>query len=151
MNITAYDIAMRFYGRKEIAGAEHDPLIMSMLTLDVEWPKSGGDEVPWCSAFVNFVAWLLRCPRSYSLRARSWLEVGTPKPFEQAEVGWDVVILWRKSRTSTAGHVGFFAGIEGSHVLLLGGNQNNTVSIARYPKSRVLGVRCLRQGGATIC
>ena len=28
-----------------------------MLRLDAEWPE--GDDVPWCSGFMNCVAWLL--------------------------------------------------------------------------------------------
>ena len=77
MDITAYDLASRFIGIKEVRGSVSNPQILSMLRLDSSWPK--GDEVPWCSAFVNYPAWLLRLPRSKSLRARSWLEVGTPR------------------------------------------------------------------------
>jgi len=41
------------------------------------------------------------------------------------------------------GHVGFYAGVEGSKVMLLGGNQGDSVSVSRYPKTQILGIRRL--------
>jgi len=88
-----------------------------MLRLDEPWPQ--GDEVPWCSAFCNFICWLLRVPRSKSLAARSWLDIGTPVSVETAQIGNDIVVLSRDA----GGHVGFYAGHNLHHVILLGGNQ----------------------------
>lgn len=148
MVTTPYAIAERFVGTKETPGLASNPMVLAMLHLDATWPK--GDDTPWCSAFLNFIAWLLRLPRSKSLAARSWLAVGTPVPIEQAEPGFDVVVLQRgtgkqpgASVLNAPGHVGFFAGLEGKDVLVLGGNQGDQVSIARFPVSRVLGVRRL--------
>jgi len=135
---------------KELPGAENNsPFIMSMLQLDNRWPQN--DEVPWCSAFVNYVAWLLRLPRSKSLRARSWLEIGRGVDdwLNDAQPGFDVVILQRGSGPQPGpevldapGHVGFFAGFQGG-VQLLGGNQSDTVNISTYSVNRILGVRRL--------
>ena len=44
-----------------------------MLRLDQQGPEN--DEVRWRSAFMNYITWLLRLPRSKNLRARSWLIV----------------------------------------------------------------------------
>jgi hypothetical protein len=41
------------------------------------------------------------------------------------------------------GHVGFFAGVDGTKILVLGGNQSDSVSIGSYPKNTLLGVRRL--------
>lgn len=119
-----------------------------MLRLDHAWPQ--GDDVAWCSALVNYIAWLLRLPRSKSLAARSWLSVGLPIPLEDAAAENDVVILKRGAppqpgpeRLDAPGHVGFFAALEGDRVLILGGNQNDQVSIAVFPAKDVLGVRRL--------
>ena len=88
-----FDIAERFSGMKELAGdADDNPMILAFLKLDADWPEH--DEVPWCSGFVNFIAWICRAPRSKSLRARSWLEVGRRIRIDQAEPG-DVVIFNR--------------------------------------------------------
>jgi uncharacterized protein (TIGR02594 family) len=142
MPITLYRMAERFVGVKEIPGSLDNPQILAMLRLDADWPKN--DEVAWCAAFMNYIAWLLRLPRSKSLMARSWLNVGRRVSLEQARVGWDVVILWRGSRDSSSGHVGMFAGVEGGRILLLGGNQSDSVNIQSFPMDRVLGIRRLR-------
>ena len=146
--ITAYDLALRFVGVREIEGTVDSPQILAMLRLDAEWPKH--DEVPWCSAFINYVTWLLRLPRSKSLVARSWLTVGIPKDIADAYLGFDVVILKRgggnqpgPSVIAAPGHVGFYAGQDERSVYLLGGNQGDSVSVLPYPKSRILGVRSL--------
>jgi len=72
-----------------------------------------------------------------------------------ARVGFDVVILKRGSGDQPGpevikapGHVGFFAGLDPAidtfeNVLVLGGNQGNTVSVRPYPKDRLLGIRRL--------
>ena len=41
------------------------------------------------------------------------------------------------------GHAGFYAGVEGEDILVLGGNQSDSVSISHYAKSDLLGVRRL--------
>jgi uncharacterized protein (TIGR02594 family) len=137
MDITAFDLAQRFVGVKETPGAASTPLILAMLQLDGDWPKD--DLVPWCSGFTNFVCWLLRLPRSKSLAAKSWLGVGRPVTLDDALPDNDVVIL---SRTGGY-HVGFFAGLQGDDVLILGGNQNDGVNVSAFAKAQVLGVRRL--------
>jgi uncharacterized protein (TIGR02594 family) len=146
LEITAYDLAGRFVGVAETAGLASNPQVLAMLRLDNAWPA--GDDVPWCSAFVNYIAHLLRLPRSKNLAARSWLQVGTPVQLIGAEVGFDVVILKRGGGNqpgpeviAAPGHVGFFAGLEADRVLILGGNQGDAVSVAGFRMDDVLGVR----------
>ncbi len=148
MNVTAFDIAQVFIGEKEISGGMDNPLVLAMLRTDNKWPEN--DEVPWCSAFVNFVCKLLRLPRSKDLRARSWLTVGKGIHLDQAEPGFDVVILKRGTGEQPGpdvidapGHVGFYAGRFNGFIEVLGGNQSDTVKISRYPSARLLGVRRL--------
>jgi uncharacterized protein (TIGR02594 family) len=140
MEITAFDLAQRFVGIKETAGAASNPHVLAMLRLDQSWPS--GDDVPWCSAFANYVAWLLRLPRSKSLAARSWLDIGQAVLPREAQLGYDVVVLSR-GLSPTAGHVGFFAGWDGTNVRVLGGNQGDAVSIATFPTATILGIRRL--------
>lgn len=154
MNITAFDIAQRFTGMKEISGSVDNPQIMAMLKLDNDWPEE--DEVAWCSAFANYVCWLLRLPRSKSLRARSWLRIGKGISLNEAKAG-DIIILQRGKGEQPGpevieapGHVGFFAGYipgpiggELGLIEVLGGNQSDTVKVSRYPVARLLGVRRL--------
>lgn len=144
MNITPYMLAERFVGTKEVSGKAANPAILAMLNLDAKWPTD--DEVPWCSAFTNYIAWLLRLPRSKSLLARSWLDVGTPVDPHYATQGFDVVILTRPGNPES-GHVGFFsaysAGPEPDRIYLLGGNQSDSVSVVAFDFNRILGIRRL--------
>ena len=150
MNFTnehAFDLAQRYIGIEEVGGELDNPVILGMLKLDNKWPEH--DEVPWCSAFVNRIAWLCRHPRSKSLMARSWLTVGKGITLDQAEPG-DIIILKRGSGEQPGpevldapGHVGFYAGRFAGFIEVLGGNQSDTVKVSRYPVKRLLGVRRL--------
>lgn len=148
MEITAFDLAQRFVGIAEAPGLASSPQVLAMLRLDAAWPE--GDHVPWCSAFVNYVAWLLRLPRSKSLAARSWLRIGRAVAIGDAVAAFDIVVLRRSAGKQPGadvldapGHVGFFAGLENDRVLLLGGNQHDGVTVERFPSRLVLGVRRL--------
>jgi uncharacterized protein (TIGR02594 family) len=158
VQISAFELAQRFVGLREISGPVSNAHILAMLRLDNTWVE--GDEVAWCSAFANYVAWLLRLPRSKSLAARSWLGVGMSIGLDQARPGFDVVVLKRGGADepgpeilAAPGHVGFFAGLEhparifgdpdNRQVLVLGGNQSDQVSVAPFSVQRVLGVRLL--------
>lgn len=144
---SAYRLAGRFKGTKEIAGQVNNPQIMAFLQLDNSWPQA--DEVSWCSAFVNWIAWLLELPRSKSLAARSWLKVGLPVDISEAQTDSDIVILKRGGGPgpevlNAPGHVGFFAGLtDDGRIMVLGGNQHDSVNITAFPLSDLLGVRRL--------
>jgi uncharacterized protein (TIGR02594 family) len=137
VQITAFDLAQRFVGTGEVAGTLDNPQILAMLKLDGAWPEH--DEVPWCSAFVNYIAWLLRLPRSKNLAARSWLEIGRPVKLEEAIVDSDIVVLSRDG----GGHVGFYAGHDSTNIQMLGGNQGDKVCVSAFPRTRLLGIRRL--------
>lgn len=149
LQVDALDIARRFIGVKEAPGTTSNPAILAMLKLDAQWPEDDS-RTPWCSGFVNWVAWLLQLPRSRSLAARSWLKVGTAVRIEDAVPGFDVVILSRgpgpqpgPEVLDAPGHVGFFVGREEFSILVLGGNQGDMVSVAPFSLGRLLGVRRL--------
>jgi uncharacterized protein (TIGR02594 family) len=147
VKLTALDMARRFVGLSETAGHVSNPQILAMLRLDATWP--GDDDIAWCSAFSNYICWLLDLPRSKSLSARSWLMVGADVPLADATPGFDVVILKRGGANEPGpevlkanGHVGFYYGRDAfGQVLVLGGNQGDKVSIAPFAPARVLGVR----------
>lgn len=152
---TAYHLAARFLHFKETPGAVANPQILAMLQLDTRWPED--DRVPWCSAFVNYIAWLMDLPRSRSLRARSWLKIGQAIKLEEAKKGYDVVVLSRGGGVQPGpdvieapGHVGFFSDEIDSGVILLGGNQSDSVSLRAYPFERILGVRRILEEGVEI-
>ena len=149
MIITPYEVATRFIGIKEMQGHAANPHILAMLQL--ENPFIVDDEIPWCSAFVNYIVWLMGISRSKSLAARSWLKVGTQIAINDARADADIVVLSRGVGTqpgpdviAAPGHVGFYSGNDGmGTVLILGGNQGDSVSIKPFPVGHILGIRRL--------
>jgi uncharacterized protein (TIGR02594 family) len=102
----------------------------------------------WCAAFVNAVLNESGIPGSESvsdvpLMARSFLTWGNKVSKEDIQPG-DLVVFPRGNQ-GWQGHVGFYIrSIEtnnGTMYAILGGNQDNSVSIDLYPASRALGIR----------
>lgn len=130
------EIAMDEVGVHETAGPDFTPRI-------IEYHSTTGlgaasDEVPWCSAFVNWVMEQAGIGGTGSAAARSWLHWGVSM---DAPVFGCIVVLARGSNPAQ-GHVGFFCDEDGfGGIRLLGGNQNDEVKVARYDKSKVLGYR----------
>lgn len=132
--VTAYEIALAELGVKEVPGPGSNPRIL-------EYQKIyglSGDAIPWCSCFMGW------CQKEAGIdikgttpSARSWMNWGVAT---EPEIGC-VVVLWRGKPDGRQGHVGFLHEISETHVTLLGGNQSDAVSIAKFPISRVLGYR----------
>lgn len=160
-NWTALDCAKQYLGMKEVPGHESNPAILAMLKLDMKWPTA--DEVPWCSAFVNWVCFNMGLEESYSLRARSWLLVGKALEVEKtlhqvcygiAPLPSNTVVILKRGRnqpgpevTKAPGHVGFLSGADtdAAKVYLVGGNQGDKVSRRAYPMTQILGIRKLKR------
>lgn len=146
---SALIVARSYLGLEEIAGREHNPGIVQMLRAVAPWATS--DEIPWCSAFVFEVALRLGLPRPQQnpARARSWLTVGKAVGLHDAKPEEDVVIFKRGGSHAgpevldAPGHVAFFMSLLPGQVEVLGGNQGDAVSVARFHQADVLGVRRL--------
>lgn len=136
-------IAFNELGTEEIEGEQHNPEILKYAK-DTKIAGVTTDEIPWCSTFVNWVAWKAGLQISGKANARSWLNVGTkvtvPEP-------GDVVVFWRESPQSWKGHVGIFLGFsfDKKRVYCLGGNQGNRVSVTAYRLETVLSFQRLAQ------
>ncbi|WP_372934032.1 C40 family peptidase [Mariniphaga sediminis] len=134
-------IAFNELGTEEISGTQHNPEILKYAR-EAGIKGISSDEIPWCSTFVNWVAWKAGLQFSGKANARSWLNIGTrvasPEP-------GDVVVFWRESPQSWKGHVGFFLGIspDRKRVYCLGGNQGNRVSVSAYRLNTVLAYQRL--------
>jgi uncharacterized protein (TIGR02594 family) len=132
------DLAKTEIGTKEIKGKKHNPDILKYHQATTL--KATDDETPWCSSFIN---WCFQaCGASNgtkSAAARSWLNWGKKVDLAKAEVG-DVVIFSRPGN-SWSGHVGLYLNHDDNNIEVLGGNQSDAVSVAKYSISRLLGVR----------
>lgn len=104
----------------------------------------------WCAAFVNSVLHENNMVGSESvsespLMARSFLDWGDPVDHKNDDPIPGDVVIFPRGRASWQGHVGFFVEsitIDGKEYWrILGGNQNNSVSIETYDPKRALAVR----------
>ncbi|QDI83694.1 TIGR02594 family protein [Methylorubrum populi] len=98
-------------------------------------------EIPWCGAFVGMVV-AATLPREVlpvnPLGARNWLKFGSE--IKEPQIG-AVAVFWRGTKSGWSGHVGFVVGHDKTHLHILGGNQSDSVSVARIAKDRLLGYR----------
>ena len=96
------------------------------------------DKANWCSSFVHWTLARAGIAGTASALARSWLDWGhaldAPRP-------GCIVVLWRDDPQSWKGHVGYFVRFEGDDVVLLGGNQLESVREHRYAQAQVLAYR----------
>lgn len=122
-------------GVREVPGARHDPRVLKYHAATTLHATS--DEVPWCSAFVNWCLVSAAIAGTRSAAARSWLTWGVA--LEAPRFG--AITVLQRGTNPAQGHVGFYVDARSDAVLLLGGNQGNAVSMAAYPRGRVLGFR----------
>ncbi len=140
MRNNVYRFAYDHIGIKEIKGALHNSLIQKMYVAVVG--KIFRDETPWCAAFVGYCLASLGLDNTGKLNARSYLKYGySISDVDGKPEAGDIVVLWRGDPNSWKGHVGFYAGSEDDYIYILGGNQNDQVSVAKYPMNRVLDIR----------
>lgn len=132
-----FEIAIQYYGVREIAGAKHNPIIVDFFKRVTGHDEP--DETAWCAAYVGASLIEAGLKSSGKLNARSYLNWGRSVK-DTPEIG-DIGVLWRGTPTSWMGHVAFYVGQTKTNYIFLGGNQNNEVSIAPYPKLRILDFR----------
>lgn len=128
--------AWREFGQTERDGAAGNPRIVGYFR-DAGHPGVASDEVAWCAAFCGACLERAGITSTRSLLARSYLRWG--EPIDEPRMG--AVAVLSRGADPSQGHVGFWLGETDDSVVLLGGNQKNSVSVARYPKSRLLGLR----------
>ena len=127
--------AVKQLGVKEIVGKEHNPIILS-------WAKElklssvyNSDEIPWCGLYIAYCCKMAGLDVvDKPLWALSWSNWGTE--VNEPMLG-DVLTFKRKG----GGHVGIYVGEDNTHYHVLGGNQNNSVSVSRIAKSRLFKAR----------
>jgi len=132
------DIARGYLGTKEGEGPQNNPLIMEMYaSVGADWVEH--DSVAWCAAFLGHCLERAGIRSTRKLTARSYLTFGEPVELKDAREG-DIVVF-KRGNVSWQGHVGFYVSDGSGKIAVLGGNQSNAVTIAKYPKTSLLGIR----------
>ena len=130
------ELAWRDDGVREKRGSLSNPKIMRYYRdVGADWVK--GDDVAWCAAFVGSCLERAGAGSTRSLMARSYLKWG--KALKHPKKG--AVTVFSRGSNKALGHVGFYLGENSRSIFLLGGNQSDSVGMATYPKSRLLGYR----------
>lgn len=127
--------AVKLIGTKEIVGKANNPTILS-------WAKALGlekvytnDEIPWCGLFIAYCCHAAGLQVvKHPLWALNWNKYGN---VAQVPMLGDVLTFTRNG----GGHVGIYVGEDDTHYHVLGGNQNNSVSVSRIAKSRLSQAR----------
>jgi len=128
--------AWRELGQREISGSAANARITALFR-DAGHAGVTSDETAWCAAFVGACLARAAIRPSGSLLARSYLSWGE----ESATPELGAVTVLSRSADPSLGHVGFLVGATDASVLLLGGNQADSVSVAAFPWERVRGFR----------
>jgi uncharacterized protein (TIGR02594 family) len=130
------ELAKAEIGVKERAGKAINPKIKAYYE-DAGHPYVKDDAVPWCAAFVGAMLVRAGLKGTGALTARSYLTWG--KPLKKPVPG--AIMVFRRGNSEWQGHAGFYVTQDDTHYHILGGNQSNSVSIARYSKDTLLGIR----------
>ena len=133
---TPEEVAAAFVGFNEV---EHEDVLSSFI--EKTFGKNlSPSETAWCAAFVNGALGAVGVEGTGTLTAKDFLgwgsEVKTPQQ-------GDIAVFDRGAPGSWQGHVGFYVGPseKEGHVRILGGNQNDKVSIKDTPTDRLIGYR----------
>ena len=120
---------------KEVKGKNHNPRILEYH--NATSLKASTDEIPWCSAFANFIVKKCGDNGTNSAMARSWEKWGSElnKPVPGC------VVVFSRGDNPLYGHVAFYLYETNKYIYVIGGNQGDSVSIAPYDKSRLVCYR----------
>ena len=128
------ETARKYIGLTEIPGKATHPTIRKWLIDLKAWWQD--DETPWCGTFIGAVMREqgIALPKHW-YRAKAWADWGTPLPTPR----FGCVVVFERTG---GGHVGIVVGVDRSgRLMVLGGNQSNSVNVAPFDRSRVLAYR----------
>lgn len=130
-------LAMTDLGIKEIVGPKHNPKVVAMFKA-AGFSGVTNDETAWCAAFVGAKLRLAGYPSANSLWALDYLKFGVK--LKGPAIGAVAVKKRKNSKGVTiGGHVFFVVGWDETKVWGLGGNQNNSVSVATFKTKEIEG------------
>ena len=140
------EVAKAWLGYDEANPEQAQALSAFFTKAGISDPSTGGaldpNKTAWCAAWLNGVLFESGIEGSGSPVAKSFLDVGESVGNGDVQVG-DIIVLDRPATNATwDGHVGIVSSInpDGTYQVL-GGNQNNSVSISTYGANNVVGLR----------
>mgnify|MGYP000517658707 CR=1 FL=1 len=129
--------ARRLIGTNEQAGKSSNSVILGWAAAMSPWVKEfyQDDDIPWCGLYVGYCLQVngIEPPKDV-LAARAYATWGEPC---DPSIPGTILVFSRNG----GGHVGFYIAEDEYHYHVLGGNQSNSVNVARIAKSRCIGKR----------
>lgn len=129
-------------GQQEIAGGADNRRILALFR-DAGHPEIAHDETAWCAAYVGACLERSGISGTASLMARSFLSWG--HKIDSGRLG--AVAVFSRGSDPALGHVGFLVGENGDGLYVLGGNQGDAVSVQRFDRALLLGLRWPEEAG----
>lgn len=126
-------------GLKEIKGPENEPKILALAEANhTGWVHD--DETAWCAIFTGGNLELSGVRGTRSLAARSYQHWGVDcTESDRSKIPLGAIVVFRRDPNPMQGHVGFAVGyIIAGDIVVLGGNQHDSVSIAPIAGQRLL-------------
>lgn len=131
--------ARKLIGVTEAAGKTNNAKVVAMFK-DAGCPEIKTDSTAWCAAFVGACLHRAKIERPATLWALNYSAWG--KKLDSPAYGC-VATKTRKNKLGKiiGGHVFFVVGWDRTFVYALGGNQNDSVNIGKYPRNVVVAYR----------
>lgn len=143
--------AKKELGTKEFSGSLNNPKIVSFWK-DARLSWILDDATPWCAGFANAMLERAGYKGTRKANARSFLNWGINlNNGFRSDPYYGSIIVFNRPPSLWNGHVGFLVAHDQNHVLVIGGNQGDKVSYAKFPKSRVIGVRMPEEAYMKFC
>ena len=137
---------------REVPGKKNNPHINNLYMYSSKWlgkpsakyrPSKQGNRwipsdnhFPWCAVQGSVILNMVRGQLGYKNEKMAFAAQKIPRTFNLSEVKkpqlGDVVVF---KRSGALGHTGFLVGTskDGSKIMVMGGNQNNSFNITEYP------------------
>lgn len=123
------EIARKFEGLTETPGKASNPVVEQFFA-DAGF-KGLKDDVPWCAAFVASMLKRAGLPNEVDPKMRLWAASYANCGVRIAKPAYGCIGV--KTRNG-GGHVGFVVAANDTHIWLLGGNQGDKVSVAKFAR-----------------
>jgi uncharacterized protein (TIGR02594 family) len=131
------DTARSYLGEARIEGVADNPRILDLWDA-AHLTHDGGDEDPWCAAFVGGAFAMNGLRGSGSAAARSYADWGEPCEFRRG-----AVVLIQPPGSPHITHVAFALEDRGDTVLVIGGNQggDHACTVTAFKTRSIVGYR----------
>lgn len=128
--------ARKYIGVTETPGKASNPIVGEFFAL-AGFPGLK-DDVPWCAGFVAAMLKKAGLPNEVEPKMRLWAASYARCGVALKAPVWGAIGV--KTRQG-GGHVGFVVAASKDFIWLLGGNQGDRVSVARFPRSAFTAFR----------